>query len=86
MDRIPITFEHDGKKYAGSFSSVHGAGQNVCYLIDDKNFYLGRLRVARDQWCFDATPKTEGLSKLENKSLTIIFVIPLCEAEEYQVW
>jgi hypothetical protein len=63
-DRIPITFEHSGKKYIGSFSSVHGAGQNVWYLTDNKNFYLGRLRLSRDQWVFDATPKTQELCDL----------------------
>ena len=64
MDHIPITFEHNGKKYTGNFSSVHGAGQNVWYLMDNKNFYRGRLRIAKGKWVFNATTKIQELSDL----------------------
>ncbi len=66
MDHIPITFEHKCKKYTGNFSSVYGAGQNTWHLMDNKHFYLGRLRMARGEWVFDPTPKTENLAELAN--------------------
>ena len=64
MEYIPITFEHNGKKYSAYFNAVHGGGQNVWHLNDDKNFHLGRLRQANDKWVFDATPKTQELAEL----------------------
>ena len=65
METIPISFEHQGKHYAGHFNKVMGAGDTSTYhLMDDKNFYLGRLRIANDQWIFDATPKTLELKEL----------------------
>jgi len=66
MDHIPISFEHSGKKYSCRFGAVHGAGQNVWHLNDDKNFYLGRLRQANDKWMFDATPKRQELAEMAN--------------------
>jgi hypothetical protein len=54
----------NGKMYKGSFSSVHCAGQNEWHLMDDKNFYLGTLRMNKDQWFFDAAPKTLDISEL----------------------
>ena len=50
MEDAPITFEHNGKKYTGSLSSVYGAVKNIWHLMDDKHFYLGRLRMNKDQW------------------------------------
>lgn len=32
--------------------------------MDDKNFYLGRLRTANDKWVFDATDKSAELKEL----------------------
>jgi len=64
MDDIPIMFEHNGKTYKGRFSSVYGTGQNEWHLMDDKNFYRGTLRMNKDQWVFDPTPKTLELSDL----------------------
>lgn len=62
MDTIPISFEHLGKQYTGHFSKVMGAGSgSTYYLMDDKNFYLGRLRIANEQWTFDASPKKQEL-------------------------
>jgi hypothetical protein len=52
MNIIQISFEHLGKHYTGHFSKVIGVGSaSTYYLVDDKNFYLGRLRIANDQWC-----------------------------------
>jgi hypothetical protein len=53
MDHVPITFECNGKKYSVHFAAVHGAGSNVWHLMDNKGFYLGRLRQARGEWVFD---------------------------------
>jgi hypothetical protein len=40
MEDAPTTFENNGKKYTGRFSSV-GTGQNEGHLMDRGNFYLG---------------------------------------------
>jgi hypothetical protein len=69
MDHVTINFEHYGKKYTCNFSAVYGAGQNVWHLMDDKNFYLGTLRMNKDRWVFDATPNTQELSELANYGL-----------------
>jgi hypothetical protein len=50
MEEVPITFEIEGKKYSGRFSAVHGAGQNVWHLMDNHNYYLGRLRLVNEKW------------------------------------
>ncbi len=63
MKDVPITFEHN-RKHSGYFSPVHGAGNNMWHLMDNKNFYLGRLRFTNDKWVFDATPKTQELTDL----------------------
>jgi hypothetical protein len=67
MGSIPITFDHNGKTYAGHFSAVCGAGANVWHLIDAQNYYLGRLRITRDEWVFDTSSKTGELSDLAEK-------------------
>ena len=65
MDEIPISFEHTGKKFKGRFTKVSGAGDTgVWHLMDDKNFYLGRLRMVQNKWVFDPTPKTLELKEL----------------------
>jgi len=66
MDHIPILFEHGGKKYSGYFSQVHGSGDGVWHLNDDKNFCCGRLRQANGKWVFDPTPKTGKLAEMAN--------------------
>ena len=42
MEKVPITFEHEGKQYTGTLDAVHGAGSNNYHLMID-NFYKGRL-------------------------------------------
>jgi hypothetical protein len=66
MDEIPITFEHEGKEYTGSFDEVQGAGTSkVWYLMID-NYYKGRLRMTDRGWVFDPTPKTQSMAELAN--------------------
>lgn len=65
MERIPVNFEQLGKIYSGYFKKVAGAGQEgVWYLMDDKNFYLGRLRQYQDQWVFDDSKPVNKLNEL----------------------
>jgi hypothetical protein len=64
MKDIPIEFRLNGKKYSGNFSAIHGSGNNVWHLMDDRNFYLGRLRRANDKWVFDASGKSDELKEL----------------------
>ena len=64
MEQIPITFEIAGKKYSARFTAVHGAGQNVWHLMDNQNYYLGRLRRVNDKWVFDASDKSAELKQL----------------------
>jgi hypothetical protein len=63
MVHIPISFDCGGKKYIGHFTDIRGAAQEVWHLMDNKNYYLGRLRQANDQWVFDPTPKTGNLAE-----------------------
>jgi hypothetical protein len=53
-EKIPITFEYQGKTYSGSFNAVCGAGVDtgVWYLMIN-NFYYGRLRTSSFGWFFD---------------------------------
>lgn len=65
LEQIPISFEHNGKKYKGHFTKVSGAGDTgVFHLMDDQNFYNGRLRMVHGKWIFDPTPKTADLKEL----------------------
>jgi hypothetical protein len=34
------------------------------HLMDDKNYYLGRLRMANNKWVFDAPDKVAELADL----------------------
>lgn len=69
MDNMPITFEFNGKNYAGFFSKVSGAGSTATFHLMVERFYWGRLRFSdfNNSWCFHPTPKTEGLEKLSNE-------------------
>jgi hypothetical protein len=65
MDKIPISFTHNGKHYSGHFANVQGAGDTrVWHLYNDKNYYLGRLRYSTftSKWVFDSSQ--EDLSSL----------------------
>ena len=65
MNYIPITFEHVGQQYSGHFGIVMGGGHtSTFHLMDNKNYYLGRLRMYNDEFVFDPTPKTKELSQL----------------------
>lgn len=64
VDNIPISFDCNGKKYLCRFSEIRGASEEVWHLMDNRNFYLGRLRQANDKWVFDPTPKTGDLAEL----------------------
>jgi hypothetical protein len=63
MDKVPITFECNGKKYSGYFSEIHGAGSNVWHLNIDK-YYSGSLQLSNDKWVFHAGPKDRELAEL----------------------
>jgi hypothetical protein len=54
MDRIPITFLHNGKQHKGYFHAVAGAGGGVWNLMVDR-FYWGRLRQVGEGWAFDSS-------------------------------
>jgi len=69
MENVAITFEHLGKIYQGHFTRVAGAGESTVYhLMDNKNFYLGRLRLSTflKEWCFDESRPKDKLSQLGN--------------------
>lgn len=65
LEQIPISFEHNGKKFKGHFSKVAGAGPTtVFHLMGDNGYYNGRLMLISNKWVFDATPKTKELDEL----------------------
>ena len=67
MNHIPITFGHLGKQYVGHFGNVMGGGHtSTFHLMDNKSYYLGRLRYSDFSigWVFDPTPKTKELKEL----------------------
>lgn len=74
MDNIPIAFEFKGKKYSGHFSKVSGSGSTATFYLTVDKFYWGRLRLSdfNNTWCFDPTPKTEGLEKLVDEFSDLI--------------
>lgn len=62
-DRIPVTFEHDGKTYSGYFSQVQGGGSTAVFHLMIDKFYWGRLRLSADnEWVFDPTPHDPWLA------------------------
>jgi hypothetical protein len=63
MENIPITFEFEGKQYAGSFQAVFGAGSDTWYLYVD-NYYWGRLRLVNGDWFFDNNNKSKGMESM----------------------
>jgi hypothetical protein len=66
MESIPVTFECDGRNYIGLLCQVAGAGGTaVFHLMDNRNFYCGRLRYSdfTKGWVFDGTPKTLALER-----------------------
>ena len=66
MDKVPITFAHEGQQYSGTLDQVQGAGaSNVWHLTIGKS-YKGRLRRYNDSWAFDPAPKDEWLAGFAN--------------------
>lgn len=63
MDKIPITFEYEGKEYKGTLDQVAGAAGKTWHLMID-NFYWGKLRLNDNGWFFDATPKNESMTSM----------------------
>ena len=64
MNHIPITFEHEGKRYNGFFNQVSGSGNTAAFhLYDTQNFFLGKLSKTNG-WVFETTPTTEGFNQL----------------------
>jgi len=62
MEKIPIIFEHRGKKFEGYFIRVAESGDSSTrHLYDKESYNLGRLRKdANDEWIFDeSSPKDE---------------------------
>ncbi len=57
-EKIPITFEHGGKTYTGTFDAIFGAGNSVWYLMINKRYY-GRLRICDFGWFFDGNQFNE---------------------------
>ena len=63
MENIPVTFECNGKTFSGLLAQVAGSGGNsVFHLMDNKNFYCGRLRYSDfiKDWVFDPTRKLKS--------------------------
>jgi len=64
MEEIPVCFEHKGEKYNCRLCKVFGAGDtSTWHLMDNKNYYLGRLRSSNNKWIFDGTRKTKELEE-----------------------
>jgi len=62
--KVPITFEHQGKIYKGSFSSVSGAGGALWNLMIN-NYYYGQMFYSEgcNCWIFKSNSgKFEDLS------------------------
>lgn len=54
MERIPVSFDHKGKKFTGYFTKLSGSGAGSNWqLYDDKNFYRGVLDLQEKRgWVF----------------------------------
>ena len=66
MDKVPITFEHEGQHYIGTLDSVQGTGASQTWHLTIDKYYWGRLRRCNKIWVFDPTPKDEWLAGLAN--------------------
>lgn len=53
MNKVPITFEYNGKQYAGQFAQVSGAGGTANFYLMINNFYCGQL-LYTDKWVFNS--------------------------------
>lgn len=52
MNKIPVTFEYEGKEFSGTLDEVAGAGADYWHLTVNKH-YWGRLRKVGETWFFD---------------------------------
>ena len=51
MNKISITFTHEGKEYKGTLDEVHGAAGRTWHLMIDK-YYYGPLLFVNDKFVF----------------------------------
>lgn len=73
---IPIRFRYKGTVCTGILAQVMGGGGSSVYHLYVNRFYWGRLRYA-DGWCFDPTPKTQGLEVLAEWMGDKVSALPL---------
>lgn len=64
MDRVPITFEFQGKKYSGYFTHVNGAGSSSMFHLTVDRYHIGQLWFS-DRWRFESnsTPEMRDLAE-----------------------
>jgi hypothetical protein len=43
LERIPVTFEHEGRNYTGYLTSVSGAASNTHFHLMIDHYYKGQL-------------------------------------------
>lgn len=53
MNKIPVTFEYEGKEYKGQLVSVSGAAANMFHLMVN-NYYKGQLFKTGNGWRFSS--------------------------------
>lgn len=56
MNKIPITFTHEGKEYSGTLDEVFGAASAKTWHLTIDKRYWGKLRHNDRGWFFDPTP------------------------------
>jgi hypothetical protein len=62
MNKIPVSFEYNGKQLVGEFSEVGGSGGSTWHLLIDK-YYKGSLMIIQDKWVFHSqTREMEDLA------------------------
>jgi hypothetical protein len=63
MADIPVTFDHEGKTYAGHLSQVTGMGSTATFHLYVDKYYWGTLRYSdfEDSWIFNSNK--QGMEK-----------------------
>lgn len=65
QDKIPITFEYEGKQYSGHFSQVSGAASSGTFHLMIDHYYCGQL-ILTENFGWQFTSQTKKFQELSD--------------------
>lgn len=72
-EKVPISFEHKGRKYKGYFSYVNGAGNSSTFFLTVDGYHVGQLFNTDTGWRFYSNryPELTELSEWFGEYVTL---------------